>query len=207
MCKALLVNIRGTNGSGKSTIPRAIIRHDKNVEYRVQAYSDAKVELVICHTYKIIFVGRYHTQCGGLDTIDTTQHVEDAIWCAVRQQDCKGYTIVCEGILASTVKSTYARIFTELSQSHWQIKPIVLFLDPPLDVCLQRIYARNGGKTINEGLVEAKLKTLHRQFGYFKEQGIQESRWDNSAVPKKAVGPRFLKTLNNWRSKYGIDCN
>ena len=67
---------------------------------------------------------------------------------------------------------------------------------PQLEVCLQRIQKRNGGKPIKEDMVRDKWKTVERNVKHFKDAGFTSLVIDNSNLSKENTVEWFLKSLN-----------
>jgi len=79
-----------------------------------------------------------------------------------------------EGILISTIFGPWL----QFSQDHGGM--IWGFLDTPLETCLERIQIRNGGKPINEKLVEQKVRTIDRVYDKAVEAGETTASIDGS---------------------------
>lgn len=179
-------NIRGTNGSGKSTLARAFIKGDPAAEPnrphrpnspvmvdlatypsptkkdpdrlgRVEGYGNAHEGL------DVLVVGSYRTACGGLDGIPDFATSFEAInrACEIirRHGTAPHRAVLAEGVLASTVWGSWGEFADKLGT------PVAFcYLDTPLDVCLQRIRARQeaAGKVreIKEELVADKIKAI-----------------------------------------------
>lgn len=173
-----LINIRGTNGSGKSTTVRGFLDLSKGLA-NDGAGPDAPAKIDLLHWEKegkrgsipkviegyavpkerVIIVGLYETTAGGMDTLPSFPLAQQAIRNAVqlaRQHDFQA--VLFEGVLCSTVWGSWAEFDKEMdgigAKYHW------CFLIPPLQVCLDRIQARNGGKEIKEDLVADKIKAV-----------------------------------------------
>lgn len=127
----MVIQIRGNNGSGKSYLVRMFME-----EFDAKPYK--KEDKIIGYTFKIgkqpwFVVGKYITQCGGLDTISPVQAIVDRIQWAVD----KGYHVICEGILVSDnygLLGTYSNSFN----NDW----IFTLLQTPVDECIRRIQER-----------------------------------------------------------------
>ena len=190
--KPLLVNIRGCNGSGKSTIPIMMMNTDPYA-FEVVWYRNNK-KRVICTvfpSYEFLAIGHYHSKCGGMDSIKDTQEVKDsvqALW------NCK-MNILMEGIMASTVYKTYADLFSELNNTNSR-KVLVFNLVPPLSTCLDRIQSRNGGKPIKSELVEGKWKTVCRNHEKFSDAGFTSIKADNSEIHIGDTLSWFFEKIN-----------
>lgn len=180
----MIINLRGTNGSGKSTVARhfievstAITRHRTPVDL-VHYESGGKQRMVegyACETSfgPLVIVGPYKTDCGGCDAIKTQDLVCTAVRNAAKLRPL-GHTeraphVLFEGVIVSTIFKRYLDLSRELGEMVWA------YLDTPLDVCLARIQARNGGEPIKEKLVADKIKS------------IETTRYKAKAVDEKTV--------------------
>lgn len=188
----LIINIRGTNGSGKSTVPLQMYETDNSK----QVISYGEFKLTIFPKYKFIALGSYHNKTGGLDGIGSTELIKEALDEAMEMAEERGYHILMEGILASTVKSTYLNMLLKAKDAGF--KPIVLIYTTPPEVCIPRIYARNGGKPIKEGLVMDKYNTVMRQYDYFNENGVIAKKVNNTNTPKELMLTKFLGAVERW---------
>lgn len=127
----MIINIRGTHGSGKSTILRNLINYydsvpDNRGERKPHGY---KLE----SPYGIIWVvGSYERECGGCDTIQPYS----LIWPRVVEYSETGH-VLFEGALVSNSYGNIGRD-SECYGSEF----VFAFLDTPLDVCIQRILKR-----------------------------------------------------------------
>lgn len=190
-----LINIRGCNGSGKSTIPMLMIDSDPlafDILYNVGG--KYKTLGVVLPSYKSVVIGHYRTKCGGMDTIKDTQGIKDA----VKYLWKLNYHLIMEGIMASTVRQTYIDLFNGLNQEEKFTRNIVIYnILPPLQVCLDRIQKRNGGKAIDNSGVENKWKTVQRNAGHFSQAGFISLLVDNSQVEYKDTISWFLDAVNS----------
>lgn len=196
-CNPVLVNIRGCNGAGKSTVPIRMLETDKDA-YEITWHQDNKdVTLAtVFPSYNTIALGHYHSKCGGLDSVKNTDTIKksvEALWC------CK-MNIIMEGILPSTVRGTYIDLFQKMIDDHkdWGIQREVIIYNilPPLEVCLQRIQARNGGKPIKENLVDDKWKTVKNNVKYFRDAGFTSIEVSNENIDR-------VETLGWYYSNIG----
>jgi predicted ABC-type ATPase len=183
---ALVINIRGTNGSGKTTLARRYLPPNLGgderggpvdlVHYAAPTKRDpqrrASVEGYGRTDLRTILVGSYKTACGGLDTIASFDRQHAAIRAAIRilerfphdvQRQASGdNTVIAEGILASTVFGSWGEFASDLKEVGHQFA--FTYLQTPLDVCLERIRARQeaAGKVrdIKVELVESKVRAI-----------------------------------------------
>lgn len=195
----MIVNIRGCNGAGKSTIPMAMMRLDPDYEIIKLGVSKTgkpcNPALTIFHKLKWVALGTYLSKTGGMDTYSTQQDTRNALQYALEHYP--DYDIVMEGVIASTIKSTYAELFKSLEAQGHQV--LIMAFVPPLDVCLERIQWRNGGKTIKEDLVASKWRSVNSGVKYFRDEGLTALRIDTSKCTKGNMLKNFLKTVDKYR--------
>lgn len=196
---SMIVNIRGCNGAGKSTIPMSMMELDPDFEVvRLGVSKTGKPcspALTIFHKLGWIALGTYFNKTGGMDTYKNNADTVMALYYALRNYP--EYDIVMEGVIASTIKSTYAELFRELEEDGHQV--LIMAFVPPLEVCLERIQSRNGGKPINEELVAGKWRSVNSGVDYFREAGLTCLRIDTSKCSKESMMKNFLKTVDKHR--------
>lgn len=176
----LLLNIRGANGSGKSTIPICMLEDDPDA-FEVTAGLNGKPHVLatVSPKYHTAALGKYRTACGGLDTFKDI----NCIKVAAAYMWMMDYNLIMEGILASTVYGSYITLFNTLHK----ILPrrmLVLNLEPPLETCLQRVYERNGGKPVKEEQIRAKYNRVKQLGLKFEEYGFNVIHADNSVISR-----------------------
>lgn len=154
-----IVNLRGTNGSGKSTVARALLEDAGAYEVELAAHHSpaGKPRPVIGYmapARDLIVIGPYRTQCGGCDAVPT----QDLICEAVRRASGMAEHVFFEGLLISGLYSRYRALSQELGGFTWA------FLDTPLEKCLARVAGRNGGKPLKRDgeTVKGKYRAILR---------------------------------------------
>lgn len=204
MSKKLLVNIRGCNGSGKSTIPISMMNDpDMYVVEKPYKGKDRKI-VTVFPTYGWVALGSYFNKCGGLDGYVDTDMIKKGMWYALKK--FPDYHIIMEGVIPSTVYSTYEELFLEVQKKYPERTVVVLNLLPPVYECLKRIKLRNGGKAIKEDLVRSKWETVNKNAKKFHQAGIISLKWDNSGIwPKFAAKPmiRHMEQFLQEKKLYG----
>jgi len=130
----MILNIRGTSGCGKSTLVRMLMRTtgSRPIYSMQNGKSPTVVGYESTETVDVVrYVGRYATDCGGCDTIRTQDEAERR----VRAWNDKGH-VIFEGLLIS-------HIYGRWSQLAKDCKPFLfVFLDVPLEVCIERVKQR-----------------------------------------------------------------
>lgn len=158
----MLINLRGTNGSGKSTAVVDLMNtfsrdkfllHD-TVVYKVKA------------TRPLYVLGKYETACGGCDTIKTVQQVIDLATELAEQGD-----VLFEGILIST---TYGAV-GQWSERYGDDFAFA-FMTTPVEECVRRVEARrkavNNPRPFDSTGLRAKFATIER----LRQRLIAENR-------------------------------
>lgn len=130
----MIVNIRGTSGSGKSSVVRAMMGYALTTQTLYDA--QGKVTGYECKYAKGIgtvrYVGRYETACGGCDTIKTQDEVENR----VRDWHSENYHVVFEGLLISTIYARWAQLARDCQPFKF------VFLDASIELCIYRVKQR-----------------------------------------------------------------
>lgn len=193
----VLVNIRGCNGAGKSTIPMSMM-NDPDMFVEELRYSDGKkvASFTVFPNYGWIALGTYFNKTGGLDTIKDNERIKAVLYAAIGMYP--EYDIIMEGIICSTVFSSNSELFHEIEEGTG-LQVLILTLVPPFEECLKRIQLRNGRKPINELLVKNKYGSVVRSHEKFKSEGFTCVKVNTSKVTKGAMLNSFLKTVKKHR--------
>lgn len=167
----VVINIRGTNGSGKSTTVRRILNSF--------AFTEVKHGRVTCYEYesnahgpfKIAVIGAYKTATGGCDTIKTQDEVCDL----VRVYASQGWHVIFEGVVISTLHSRYSKLADELLAGY-NTPTVFAYMDTPPERCLQNVKARRvaAGRPetgFNEQMVLDKYVTIKKTAAKMGDDG------------------------------------
>lgn len=197
-----IINVRGTNGSGKSSTVKAVMQRLGGMTpiYRPHAqgsvnYNTPKASQIEAYVCKDRFgvagggmipaylIGPYVTECGGCDQIKTQDEVCDL----VRKYAEQGH-VLFEGVIVSQIFQRYIDLATELrALGH---RYIFAQMNTPLSVCLERIYGRRLAKgqdgTIKEELVVEKFKRTTAHFEKIQATG-HEVVWLDHQYPMDHV--------------------
>lgn len=165
------VNLRGCNGSGKTTILRNLVQldglyaicdvyqphypegHEKAGKLRGRPIpaTITKSGYAIVGDYRPGVTGT----TAGLDRISTQADAKAAILAAGTVPGVRA--VLFEGIIVSTIFQGWLDFSDALG------KPMTwAFFDTPVEECLTRVQQRNGGKPINEELVWDKWRSIER---------------------------------------------
>jgi len=162
--------IRGTNGSGKSTVPFIMQETDPRACVFKSSYLDAenkKIEIYVtgCPSFRTLIVGSYPVgrAVGGVDTISGSEKIEETLLLAKRiiKQNPEYERVMFEGIMTSTSNKRWSQYLLDVIG----VPPsncYVGWCNTPLEVCIERVRQRSG-KPFNESLVEGKFDQLSNQ--------------------------------------------
>ena len=194
MANRTLVNIRGCNGAGKSTIPMSMMDDPEMYVHEIRGSDGKRMSAItVFPTYGWVALGTYFNKTGGMDTLRDNWTTRMTLYAAL--DGFPEYNVLMEGIMASTIRSTYIDLFHEVEEYYDDLKVLVISLLPPVEVAISRVYSRNGGKPIQEDAVRGKWETVARNVSAFREAGFTSVRVDSSKVPKDKMLKAFLKTV------------
>lgn len=170
-----IVNIRGCNGSGKTTIVRRFLQRltvtplggkpGRPLGYRVDASSWGIAT-------PVYVVGSYENTNGGADGIKTQEEIVDR----VQKAHAHGHVLV-EGILMS--KSSEGGVCAPALRG---MGAIFAFLDTPWETCLERVLARrlaagNEKPFDPEKTMRSAYQQCHRSAELLTLAGGYDVRW------------------------------
>lgn len=163
----VVINIRGTNGSGKTTTVRRLMSY-----LGTQHWTEVKQGRATCYEYnqaygelgrlKIAVIGAYRTATGGCDTVKT----QDEVCEMVRTYASQGWHVIFEGVVISTLHSRYSKLAEDLLQHHG-VLTVFAYMDTDVERCLMNVRARRAaaGKAetgFNEQMVRDKHATIDK---------------------------------------------
>ncbi len=176
----MVINIRGTNGSGKThLVKRLIASHE--------AADVIENGRIIGHLLgkKLYVVGEYQEYAahGGADGIKTSDEI-----CRRVREFSKYGNVIFEGVIVSTVYQRWADLSIEIDQP-W----LWLCLDTTLEQCYKNISYRNLGRLYNKELVDEKYKTVIRT----AERAEKDGEWVLQLSNDDAYN-RIEEWMRNW---------
>lgn len=140
----MLVQIRGTSGSGKSWVMRQVM---KSLGQWIPEYKPGRKRPLYYRCNDTLILGHYEIDCGGCDTIGSAPEVYEAL-----KSLPKARHILTEGLLWSgDVKWTVA-----LRDEGYD--PRAVYLTTDMETCLRQVNSRQAGRvTANPERVALKL--------------------------------------------------
>lgn len=150
-----IIQIRGSNGAGKTTIVRQFVQRN-NLEIKSVSVKGKETFISTNKEGSIVVLGRYDKKTGGCDLYESTDHVLNTImWAMV---NLKPKIIVFEGMIYSLSYRFATKVSDFVKKYNYKYVALSLYTEP--NVVLDRIYKRNGGKQIKENLILDKIKTV-----------------------------------------------
>lgn len=135
-----IVQIKGANGSGKSTIAFQLLELSNDVEYTDYG--------TILHDLGWVLIGRYvpgKLTSNGCDKMGVVATIKDAIGVAFTNHP--GFNILFEGMMISTIKSTFYNFLLELHNVYCDVQPLFVVMDSTPQACLKRLSLRGTKKS------------------------------------------------------------
>ena len=166
----MIVNLRGTSGSGKSTIVREVmgVFQQKVPRYCEGRKQPTGYELFDTVYSKLFVPGHYESPCGGCDTLSFSGS-QDRIWEWIREHHARGYNVLFEGvIIGDDNKRTI--------QAHRDKLPLLLIeLTTNLNNCLAGIQARRDARgdtrPINPSNTTKRMPGISKRMDKFERMG------------------------------------
>jgi hypothetical protein len=171
LSRPVIFEIRGTNGSGKSTVPFKLQSLDPDAFILKGKSELGQIKITVLPSFRTLVAGDYPTgkAVGGCDRISGSELIEATIVAAAGYQEAFPSLfdrILFEGIMTSTSNTRYIR--TLKTQLEDRFDYVVAWCNTPLEICIKRVANRSSG-VFNEKLVEGKFSQTQNQIKPFKE--------------------------------------
>jgi hypothetical protein len=179
-----IVQIKGSNGSGKTTIAKELIASSKD---RWLLLADDKPFATQLDDLKWIIIGQYkpESKMGGCDGMDGIAEIKRAIWLCYKH--FPDYNVLFEGMMISTIKSTFYEYLTELPE----VDPLFVILRTDAAKCVERIAGRGTMKAdlkVDNIITKCKMVVSHALT--YNQDYV---RWlDVDTIPKDEMLKWFL---------------
>jgi predicted kinase len=170
----MLLNLRGANGAGKTTVVRRVMAH--RGQYRPIKNPDCKVIGYQCTTYPVVVFGPYETPTGGCDNF-SAKGIADWICETLLEFHRMGNHVIFEGVLLSMYG------FDRMTKLHADSGQAlhVIELSTPLAACLYSVNERRKERAIrlqkpfepvNPDLITDKVTAIRRNSEKLLKHGI-----------------------------------
>lgn len=175
----VLLYLKGSNGSGKSTVPTAMAKYDPDAFYAV---SGNRKLLTVFPNFRTAACGKYDSSNSkGCDALKDTEEMIEALKLAA--EHFPDYDLIFEGIIPATIEGPWV---PRLLENKGPQRRLALgYIMTPLEVCIERIKGRNApGKEFNEDLVVGKwngiMKSMERHHEVFPDVTMYRISTDKS---------------------------
>jgi Fe-S cluster assembly ATPase SufC len=195
-----ILNIRGTNGSGKSTAMRLLMeRLGRSTKFEIDG-KEAGYRFTHPDPLQgnILVLGKYATACGGLDASFSYPGAADDVIFFLDELAQHGH-VVAEGVVAmGSYGIGRLQTFAE-AQTTKRNHVIFALMDTPLDVCISRCEARRSEKAAAKGKepkplnpenLKSKWDSNHKDLAKLKALGL-----DTRLIPYQDPLPLLLDWL------------
>lgn len=175
----MIIQVRGTSGSGKSTVVRGVMTALGG--WVPVCAAGRKRPLYYLRTGPAVAVlGHYESACGGCDTVGSARAVYELTAAVLR--DGSVTHVLQEGLLLSED----AKWTAELARV---IAPVrVVFLTTPVERCIAQIKARRAeagnDKPLNEANTRNRVAVIERARGKLVAGGIECHRASADRTPR-----------------------
>lgn len=137
----MIINVRGTSGSGKSTVVRKIIEQSPSTDRVFLKGRKQPLLYRLKFPDQVISIpGHYETACGGCDTIPTY----DLLFQVIREEHAAGHTVLFEGLLVAHDKKRTLELWDWLERKPNLLQ--VIELTETLQVCLDSVEQRRASR-------------------------------------------------------------
>lgn len=184
-----ICQIIGSSGAGKTTIIKQLLQRSKQIEYLTYR-NTTKVYATVMHDLSWAIVGPYKPDkpMGGCDLLHTVQQTKQAVLDLL--DDYPNYWIAFEGIIASTIRSTFYDFLLELQRTDG-IDPVFIILKADVDTCVEHIKQRGTMKSdLKIDNVAAKCALVLKNAATYDQQYVRYI--DVSNTPAENMMDVFL---------------
>lgn len=193
-----LVQIKGANGSGKTTIVKQMLALDDDYYYLTTG--DGVRDWVVATVIEEIGwagIGRYDDRpFGGCDTLKTVDEVKSSILDAVHWGIEAGWAgVVFEGMMISTIKTTFYNYLLKLAED-LPVEPLFVILQATPEGCISRLGARGTKKpNLRHDNIRAKCEMVVRHAKTYDPSLV---RWiDVEATPEYRMLSKFMAEVGD----------
>lgn len=170
----MIINIRGTNGSGKSTVVRQVMNSCNTVvqiAYPQMEHRRKPMGYICTHGNQKLFIpGHYEIANGGIDTLPSLNYAHDLIL----QHYEYGADVLYEG------KNFTENIERILLLHKAGIDVRVIFIEFPIDDCIAAVRAR--GHQIKEETIIALYKKCQKEFALLRKTEVKCLKLNRSTI-------------------------
>ena len=194
-----IVPIKGSNGSGKTTIVKQLIQISSDVN-ELKLKSTGDIFATAMDDIGWLAIGSYpkDKKMGGCDKFPrpgTISLIKDAIRISMKARP--DFWIVFEGMMISTIKSTFYDYLLMLEKSEG-ITPLFVILNATVQGCMSRLGDRGTARSNRSKLVEnvgSKCELVVRHARTYNPKYVRWLDIENMPVDRMAL--EFIKAVDD----------
>jgi len=200
-----IVQIRGANGSGKTSIVKDLLEQSRQRELLCWERPGKRdfVFATVMKDFKWAVIGKYpkDKKMGGCDNFDSLQSIYDAIL-DTHNTIPTLYGIILEGMMITAIKTPVFNYLLKLEEE-LKAEPIIVNLKTTLEGCVGRIEGRGtrkpGARPLNLDMLSQKVDMVIRYGEFYGKY----SRWiDVERTKRDNMLPEFLRCVDDeWMLK------
>ncbi len=173
-----ILQIRGANASGKTTIVRQFIEHN-GLALTFEKVGETELPFYVSADRKIAVLGRYDKTTGGCDLFSGKAQVVSAIVYAARK--LRAETIIFEGFI-------YGKSFAFGNGLNGLAKIlgyeyIGISLHRTIESAMRLLLERNGGKSFSTENLLRSMKDVEASHQKLRAAGVKMRRVNTDAIP------------------------
>ena len=204
----MIVNIRGTSGSGKTTAVRALLRRAERAQAIYGVHFGFRMPEA--HTLRLAgieqdvsLIGPYRSDgCDGCDRVQPFELIPRLI----EKYAAQGH-VIFEGLLISTMDGVIGKLLERRGPD-----AVSLFLSTPVETCVERVNARRrergNEREFDPRLTERKHATVARVRAKFEERGMRALTVNDQDAADKII-KLFQQCesahARHWPERHGSD--
>jgi len=172
----VIINIRGTSGSGKTHLVRQVMDcYGSRVPYREEGRKQP-----IGYTFhrgergrSLAVIGHYETACGGCDTIAKMERIFELVKASAAQ----GFDVIFEGLLISADVNRHVELHKWCLEKFHGPRLEVVALTTPLQTCLDSVNARRHARNpdlppVKEANTISKFNGVRKSLERLRADGV-----------------------------------
>lgn len=180
----MLISLRGTNGSGKSTVIKALFEAAKPATpiYGILGPRLPEAYMVAVKAKRPTFVlGPYVTACGGCDRLIPFDIIPPLI-----EKYAKRGHVIFEGVIVASIYGQVGALMEKYKKDS-----VMLFLDTSLEECISRVQSRRDkredGREFDSSNLAQKFKATQRVKEKVTTDGIMRVETASSTTAHKKI--------------------
>jgi thymidylate kinase len=186
----MLISLRGTNGSGKSTVVKGLFDVTKphKLLYGVLGPRLPEAYQITIKAKQPTFVlGPYITPCGGCDRLIPF----DIIPPLIEKYAAKGH-VIFEGVIVASIYGQIGRLMEKYKKNS-----IMLFLDTPMEECIKRVQSRRDDREDGREFDPKNLTTKFRACQRVREKVTADGIMRVEDAPSTTAHKKIISLIQH----------